>query len=50
MHDQARAIPGFWISLAPFFLALLPMFVLRLLFASRVSRPELRPHYRHSAA
>ena len=50
MHDQARAIPGFWISLAPFFLALLPMFVLRLLFASRVSRPELRPHYRQSAA
>ena len=50
MHDQARAIPGFWISLAPFFLALLPMFVLRLLFASRASRPELRPHYRHSAA
>lgn len=47
-HDQARAIPGFWMSMAPFFFALLPLFLLRLFFASRSSRPELRPHYRTS--
>ncbi len=47
-RDQARAFPGFWISLAPFFLALTPLFVLRMFFASRATRPELRPHYRTS--
>ncbi len=49
-RDQARAVPGFWISLAPFFLALTPLFVMRMFFASRASRPELRPHYRTSEA
>ncbi len=47
-HDRARAIPGFWMSMAPFFFALLPLFLLRMFFASRSSRPELRPHYRTS--
>ena len=49
MHDQARSIPGFWMSMAPFFFALVPLFVLRLFFASRAaSRLEARPHYRTS--
>ena len=47
MHDQARSIPGFWISMAPFFFALVPLFALRLFFASRsTSRLEPRPQYR----
>ena len=47
MHDQARSIPGFWISMAPFFFALVPLFALRLFFASRsASRLEPRPQYR----
>ena len=49
-HDQARAIPGFWMTLAPFFFALTPLFLLRIFFATRSSRPELRPHYRPSEA
>ena len=44
-RDQARVIPGFWMSMAPFFFALLPLLLLRLFFASR-SRPELRPTWR----
>ena len=46
MHDQARSIPGFWMSLAPFFFALAPLFVLRMYFASRAPRLEPRPQYR----
>ena len=44
-RDHARAIPGFWMSLMPFALALLPLFLLRLFFASR-SQPEARPAWR----
>ena len=31
-RDRARAIPGFWMSLAPFFFALVPLIALRLFF------------------
>ena len=31
-RDRARAVPGFWMSLAPFFFALVPLIVLRLFF------------------
>ena len=31
-RDRARVIPGFWMSLAPFFFALVPLLVLRLFF------------------
>ena len=44
-RDRARAVPGFWMSLMPFALALLPLFLLRLFFASR-SQPEARPAWR----
>ncbi len=44
-RDRARAIPGLWMSLMPVLLALLPMVLLRLAFASR-ARPELRPTWR----
>ena len=44
-RDHARAIPGFWMSLMPFLLALLPMFLLRIFLASR-TRPEGRPSWR----
>ena len=42
MRDRARAIPGFWMSLAPFFFALVPLLVLRLFFEA-VSRSQPRP-------
>ncbi len=44
-RDQARAIPGFWMSWAPLLFALLPLFFLRLFFASR-SQPAPRPAWR----
>ena len=31
-RDRARAIPGFWMSMAPFFFALVPLVALRLFF------------------
>ena len=37
-RDGARAIPGFWMMLAPFFFALVPLFALRLFYA-----PPARP-------
>ena len=47
MHDQARAIPGFWMTMTAVLFALLPLFVLRLCFAARGgSRLEPRPQYR----
>ena len=33
-HDQARVIPGFWMMLAPLCFALLPLFLLRAIYAS----------------
>ena len=33
-RGQARTVPGFWMMMAPFFFALVPLFVLRLFFAS----------------
>ena len=33
-RDQARIVPGFWMMMAPFFFALVPLFVLRLFYAS----------------
>ncbi len=33
-RDQARIVPGFWMMMAPFFFALLPLFILRIFFAS----------------
>ncbi len=42
MRDRARAIPGFWMSLAPFFFALVPLLVLRLFFEA-VARSQPRP-------
>ena len=44
-RDQARIVPGFWMMMAPFFFALVPLFVLRLVYASSV-RPLYRPEYR----
>ncbi len=35
-RDQARIVPGFWMMMAPFFFALVPLFVLRLVYASSV--------------
>ena len=31
-RDRARAVPGFWMSMAPFFFALVPLVILRLFF------------------
>ena len=31
-HDRARIVPGFWMMMAPFFFALVPLFVLRLVY------------------
>jgi short-subunit dehydrogenase len=44
-RDHARAIPGFWMSLAPLLFAVLPFVLLRLFFATQ-PRPELRPVWR----
>ena len=40
-RGQARIVPGFWMMMAPFFFALVPLFVLRLVYAS-----SMRPTYR----
>lgn len=46
-RDRARIVPGFWMMMAPFFFALLPLFVLRLFYASasagRAERPQGYP-------
>ena len=34
-RDQARTVPGFWMMMAPFFFALVPLFVLRLFGGNR---------------
>ena len=44
-RDQARIVPGFWMMMAPFFFALIPLFMLRLVYASAV-RPSGRPDLR----
>ena len=41
-RDQARVVPGFWMSLTPLFLALLPLFLLRFAYASLARAEEAR--------
>ncbi len=46
-RDKARVVPGFWMMMAPVFLALVPWFLLRFAYASSM-RPAGRPEWRTS--
>ena len=46
-RDKARVVPGFWMMMAPAFLALIPLFLLRFVYASSI-RPACRPELRTS--
>lgn len=47
-HDRARIVPGFWMMMAPLFFALIPLFVLRMVFASAGRAEMARMSARHA--
>lgn len=48
-RDRARVVPGFWMMMAPVFFALIPLFVLRIVFEAgsraEANRRQPEPHY-----
>lgn len=47
-HDRARVVPGFWMMMAPIFFAVLPLFVLRMVYASANRSEMARFSARHA--